>query len=66
MTYNWKNFDWEHQKGMRMPRQVSIAFSFTVLHDVVPNMLTQFYGKKPKSAYHNLPDEDFEAIGVNP
>jgi len=35
---------WEIKEGMRVPKYITVAISYQVLHDEVPNLNTNFYG----------------------
>ena len=56
---------WEHTEGNRVPKHVTAAISFQVIHTSAPNMLTKFYGKSQTLAgpMHNVTDG--ERIGTD-
>ena len=56
---------WEHEEKNRVPKHITAAISFQVLHTSAPNMLTKFYGKEMKHIgdIHNV--EDSEKIGTD-
>jgi len=56
---------WEHTEGNRVPKHVTAAISFQVIHTSAPHMLTKFYGKQQKllGAVHNVTDS--ERIGTD-
>ena len=51
---------WEHTEGSRVPKHVTAAISFQVIHTSAPHMLTKFYGKHSTTtgALHNVTDSD--------
>ena len=35
---------WETESGKRVPKYVTVAIGYQVIHSSVPNLQTQFYG----------------------
>jgi hypothetical protein len=58
---------WEHTKGNRVPKHITAAISFQVIHTSAPHMLTKFYGKNQNNtgAVHNVTDSDRKGTDYN-
>ena len=48
------NTVWEHSYPSRVPKHLTVAITYQILHKESPNMLTKFYGKGSKSNIHFL------------
>tara|TARA_B100001123_G_C15340302_1_gene1034542 strand:+ start:3597 stop:5642 length:2046 start_codon:yes stop_codon:yes gene_type:complete len=45
---------WEIESGKRVPKHVTATISYQVIHNEIPNMTTQFYGKEITNNIHHI------------